>query len=160
MVEINVNVRFPDLLGILEQFKQNLPVLNDLVNRQPEAPTLNDLVNRQSVVYPTPLPPQDSLPNVNQATAPAPVETPATATLTPPWEANTDLTSTPPETQTPVYTLAQVARAGADLLTAKPALQPKLIETLGKYGAQTVVDLKAEHLAAFADDIRKMGAKI
>lgn len=166
MVEINVNVRFPDLLGILEQFKQNLPTLNDLVNRRPEAPTLNDLVNRQPAVYPTPLPLQDSLPSVNQAPAPAPV-LPTTvssgpdvpkATLAPTPEPVAPVES--PKAETPTYTLAQVARAGADLLTAKPALQPKLIETLGKYGAQTVVDLKAEHLAAFADDIRKMGAKI
>ena len=167
MVEINVNVRFPDLLGILEQFKQNLPTLNDLVNRQPEAPTLNDLVNRQPAVYPTPLPLQDSLPYVNQATAPAPVETTVTKVSIPVETPATVGTVKVPvevpvklESGTPVYTLAQVARAGADLLTAKPALQPKLIETLGKYGAQTVVDLKAEHLAAFADDIRKMGARI
>jgi len=138
MLEVNVNVRFPDLLEILEQFKQNLPTLNDLVNRQPEPPVLNDLVNRQPEVTPTPEP------------SIAPPGSPA-------YEATKDK---PLAETTPVFTLAQVARAGADLLTAKPALQPKLIETLGKYGAATVVDLKPEHLAAFADDIRKMGAKI
>ena len=170
-IKVDVNVRCPDLFAALARLdtcarekKQEtvrfikpgqepspgvpLPILNDLVNRQPEPPVLNDLVNRQPELQPTIVP--------ATATLTIPVETPATVgTVKVPVEVPVKL-----ESETPTYTLAQVARAGADLLTAKPALQPKLIETLGKYGASTVVDLKPENLAAFADDIRKMGAKI
>jgi len=55
---------------------------------------------------------------------------------------------------------AEVATAGAQLLSAQPALQAQLVALLGKYGAQTVQDVPEAQLGAFAADLRAMGARI
>lgn len=55
---------------------------------------------------------------------------------------------------------AEVATAGAQLLSTQPALQAQLVALLGKYGAQTVQDLPEAQLGAFAADLRAMGARI
>lgn len=55
---------------------------------------------------------------------------------------------------------AEVATAGAQLLSQQPALQAQLVALLGKYGAQTVQDVPEAQLGAFAADLRAMGARI
>lgn len=65
-----------------------------------------------------------------------------------------------PVTSAPAFTLAQVARAGAQLLTAKPALQNDLMALLGRYGAKTAQDLPQDRLGEFAAELRQMGAQI
>ena len=84
-------------------------------------------------------------------TNPAPVITPAPAPVTPPTVA---------PTAAPAFTLMQVAKAGADLITAKPQLQPQLVELLGRFGAQTVKDLPQNRLGEFAAELRALGGKI
>lgn len=65
-----------------------------------------------------------------------------------------------PLAQAPTYTLEQVSKAGADLITAQPAKMPELMALLGQYGVQTVNALRPEHLGPFATALRGMGAKI
>ncbi len=65
-----------------------------------------------------------------------------------------------PLAQAPTYTLEQVSKAGADLITAQPAKMPELMALLGQYGVQTVNALRPEHLGSFATALRGMGAKI
>ena len=60
----------------------------------------------------------------------------------------------------PAYTLAQVTKAGAELMQSNPGLQPALAELIHRYGAQTVQEIPQDKLGAFATELRQMGAKI
>ena len=142
MIEIKVNVHCPelaDLLGYLA--KTGKPSLKDLeiaAGNKPIAPPTTAALPTVRTSG------QDAqLVAVDPAAALAPVA---------PVEQ--------PKTEAPSFTLAQIARAGADLMTAKPALQEELIALLKKYGAATVAELKQENFGAFAAELRKMGAKI
>lgn len=95
---------------------------------------------------PTPVTPVATMPAEQQAvsttatTAPAPV--------------------VPPVTAAPAFTLAQVSKAGAKLLTSNPALIPQLQELLKKYGAATAQELPLDRLGEFAAELRALGARI
>lgn len=65
-----------------------------------------------------------------------------------------------PLAQAPTFTQADIARAGAELFTTRPDLQPQVMALLGRYGCQSVMDLKPEQLGAFATALRGLGAKI
>jgi hypothetical protein len=67
---------------------------------------------------------------------------------------------TPAPVAAPAFTVEQVAKAGAALLTSKPDLMGPLQELLTKYGVASVKELPADQLGAFAAELRKMGAKI
>lgn len=60
----------------------------------------------------------------------------------------------------PTFTRADIAKAGADLFTTRPDLQPQVMALLAQYGCQSVMDLKPEHFGPFATALRGMGAKI
>lgn len=156
MFEINVNVRFPDLLHILAQIKKEPEtprlgaVVNDLVNRQP---VLNAVAKELEAAL-SATDPNVIIPTHGDAAQPDQAPVPVM-----PTDAPVGVPVTVP-TEAPGFTLAQISKAGADLLTAKPALQPQLVTLLAKYGAQTVATLKPEHFGAFATELRAMGGKI
>jgi hypothetical protein len=66
----------------------------------------------------------------------------------------------PAPTSAPAYTLDQITRAGADLITAKPDLMNALMAMLPKYGVQTLAALKPDQFGAVATELRALGAKI
>lgn len=63
-------------------------------------------------------------------------------------------------TAAPAYTVEQVAKAGANLLTSKPDLMGQLQQLLSQFGAASVKELPTDKLGEFAAELRKMGAKI
>lgn len=63
-------------------------------------------------------------------------------------------------TAAPSITLEQIARAGADLLTANPTIMPQLNALLQRYGVQSAQQLRPDQLGGFATDLRGLGAKI
>ena len=65
-----------------------------------------------------------------------------------------------PTSNAPGFTLHQVSKAGADLVTMNPAKQPELTALLQRYGVQTLMELKPEHLGTFAMELRGLGANI
>lgn len=89
-----------------------------------------------------------------------PTKAPYTAPVAPytapdlPWEPD------PTPTAAPTFTVEQVAKAGANLLTSKPDLMGPLQELLSRYGVGSVKELPADKLGEFAAELRKMGAKI
>ena len=60
----------------------------------------------------------------------------------------------------PTFTVEQVAKAGANLLTSKPDLMGQLQQLLSQFGAASVKELPADKLGDFAAELKKMGAKI
>lgn len=55
------------------------------------------------------------------------------------------------------YTMDDLGRAGATLIDA--GKMPQLIALLAKFGVQAVTQLKPEQFAAFADELKALGAK-
>ena len=58
----------------------------------------------------------------------------------------------------PVYTLEQIAKAGAAL--AQAGKMEQALALLAKYGVQTVNQLQPEQYGAFAADLRALGAQV
>lgn len=65
-----------------------------------------------------------------------------------------------PVSTIPTYSLEQVAKAGADLMTSKPEIQGELFALLSKYSVRSVQDIPADKLGAFATELRKLGGKL
>lgn len=87
---------------------------------------------------------------------------PAAAPITPapaPIPAPAPVAAAPVSPAPPIQR-ADVARAGAALLSQNPALQPQLVALLGEFKAQTVQDIPEDQLGAFATRLRGMGAGI
>lgn len=65
-----------------------------------------------------------------------------------------------PVAPAPTYTLEQVSRAGAELISADNGKLPQLRELLQKYGIPAVSELKPDQLGSFATELRALGAQI
>ncbi len=137
MFEIRVTVACPDLLAAAKLLARNS--IPEAVEA-PAAPAV------ETAAAPMPAPAPASVPATS-----APVNTanpaPATAQVV-------------PLSQGPTYTLAQIAKAGADLISQNPGLMPQVNALLAQYGVQAVTDVKPEHYGAFATALRGLGAKI
>lgn len=134
MFEIKVTVDIPALDRLTAK-------LDAYLSEKLTAPVAHYTAPDMPVPDPTPMPDYNQ---ATAATAPTPVVPPVAA----------------PVASAPAYTLAQVAKAGAELLTGKPALIPQLQELLKKYGAQTAQELPLDRLGEFAAELRAMGARI
>lgn len=133
MLEIHVTVSCPDLLAAAKLLVRNVtPEPTDA----PAAPS-------NATAAPVSIP--------STVTSGAPVNTPNTA----PSPA-----TVVPLSQAPTYTMAQIAKAGADLISQNPGLLPQVSALLAQYGVQAVTDIKPEHYGAFATALRGLGAKI
>lgn len=67
---------------------------------------------------------------------------------------------TVPLASAPSFTLADISKAGADLIGANPGLLPKVNELMTQFGIQTLDKLKPDQFGAFATALRGLGAKI
>ena len=65
-----------------------------------------------------------------------------------------------PVAPAPTYTLEQVSRAGAELISADSGKLPQLRELLQKYGVPAVSELQHDQLGSFATELRALGAQI
>lgn len=97
-----------------------------------------------------------SVPLVNPAPTPAVVASVAGPQVTPPGNAP----AVAPVAAAPAYTVEQIGKAGADLVSQDAAKMPELLALLQKYGAQAITQLKPEQLGAFATELRRLGANL
>lgn len=58
------------------------------------------------------------------------------------------------------FTLEQISKAGADLITTQPTKMAELHALLAQFNVQSLPELKPEQLGAFATALRGMGADI
>lgn len=93
---------------------------------------------------------------VNPAPTPAVVAPVAGPQVTPPGNAP----AVAPVAAAPAYTVEQIGKAGADLVSQDAAKMPELLALLQKYGAQAITQLKPEQLGAFATELRRLGANL
>lgn len=160
MFEINITVSCPDLVQaatILASAMGNklsgpttgAPVVADTCGTaQPAAP----------VVAPPPAPPVGQTPPANPTANPT-IGHPS-MTMTGSCPSNTPPVTNVPLAQAPTFTLEQVSKAGADLITAQPAKMQELMSLMAQFGVQTVNALRPDQLGAFATALRGMGAQI
>lgn len=111
----------------------------------PAAPAVSAPVN------PTPAPAP-----VNPASAPVAAAPVAGPQVTPPGNAP----AVAPVAAAPAYTVEQIGKAGADLVSQDAGKMPALLALLQKYGVQAITQLKPEQLGAFATELRGLGAKL
>lgn len=150
MFEINVTIHCPDLVAAA----QLLAKCTGTAAPAAPAPVVAPPAPAAQVTAPvqlqhpatnptTPASPTTSTGYHSEATAPA---VPAPSTV--------------PLAQAPTFTLAEISKAGADLIGANPGLLPKVNELLVQYGIQTLDKLKPDQFGAFATALRGLGAKI
>jgi len=149
MFEINVTIHCPDLVAAAQLLAKCTGTA------APAAPA------------PVVAPPAPAA----QATAPVQLQHPATnptvtaaptipSTISHSEPAAATAPNSVPLAQAPTFTLAEISKAGADLISANPGLLPKVNELLAQYGIQTLDKLKPDQFGAFATALRGLGAKI
>lgn len=65
-----------------------------------------------------------------------------------------------PVASAPTYTMEQIAKAGAELLSKDPNMRDQLMALLAQHGVQSVTELSPAQYGAYATALRGMGAKI
>ena len=65
-----------------------------------------------------------------------------------------------PVTPAPGFTVEQIAKAGADLIGAQPAMMADCQALMQRYGIAQITQLRPDQLGAFATELRGLGARI
>lgn len=89
-----------------------------------------------------------------------PTNTTSAVTDPPPASAVQTAAFAVPLSAAPTYSMAQIAKAGADLISQNPGMLPQVNALLSQYGVRAVTEVKPEDYGAFATALRGMGAKI
>ena len=147
MFEVNVTINCPDLL------KAATLLANALGGTEIKEPAVVSSATAAPVVTAPAVP-------VNTATT-NPISGQSFSHSTPMnCPSNTPSVTNVPLAQAPVFTLEQISKAGADLVTVQPAKMQELMGLMAQFGVQTVNALKPDQLGAFATALRGMGAQI
>lgn len=128
---IDININAPALVGALEHLCTALG--------KPVMPETK-LVGTAAKPEPVPQPVQTAPAQAAAPQAPAPTAAPAAATTV------------------KTYAMDEIAKAAGDFMT--PETIPQLQALLASFGVAGLPELPADKLAAFAAELRKMGAKI
>lgn len=160
MFEINITVSCPDLVHAATIFAT---AMGGTKISEPTIakPTATSAVTSVSGTVPTVTPPVNQTAPVNPVAAnPTNGQSSTTVSMTSSCPSSAAPVSSVPLAQAPTFTLEQVSKAGADLVTAQPGRMPELMNLLQQFGVQTVNALKPEQLGPFATALRGMGAQI
>ncbi len=137
---IDININAPALVGAIEHLCTALgkPVM-------PEAKPVGTAAKTEPVQA-APVPP--AITSMPHKSVPAPAAAPQAPVQAAPAAAPTVKT----------YTMDEIAKAAGDFMT--PETIPQLQALLASFGVAGLPELPADKLAAFAAELRKMGAKI
>lgn len=159
MFEIQITVACPDLVAAATTLANALtgakPAAAPAAMNMGGAAPVVQYGSAAPVAVQTPAPPTPVAP-VN----PTQTGSPSTSSMPMSYPSNTAPVTAAPVAQAPAFTLEQVSKAGADLITAQPAKMQDLMALLQQYGVQTIQALSADKLGAFATALRGMGAQI
>ena len=156
MFEIQITVACPDLVAAATI------LANALAGAEPAAiPVATNASGTAPVVqYGSAAPVAAQTPATQAIPAPVAQVNPTYPSMPTGYPSNTAPVTAAPVAQAPTFTLEQVSKAGADLITAQPAKMQDLMALLQQYGVQTIQALPADKLGAFATALRGMGAQI
>lgn len=164
-VTMTIKVEAPDLVVALMRLAAavnpapNIPTSGTLQPQMPSpAPIAPPVAPQPSVTAPVAAPVPSAAP-LASAMPPVPIAAPVppvAAPVAPPAPA--PAAPAVPVAGAPIYTLDQIAKAGASLVDAGK-MEP-LMALLSRYGVQAVTQLAPEHYGAFATELRALGAQI
>ena len=153
MLEIKITVSCPDLVlaatALAKCLRPNNAVdapASTVAQTAPVAP----VVPAAPVAQPLPITPAASTAPGAPAVPVAPPVSTTPAPAAPPV----------PLAPAPQYSLDQIARAGADLVTREPAKAVAAQQLLASFGVQTVSELPKERFGEFVTALRGLGASI
>lgn len=166
MLEIKVTVACPDLTLAASAIAAAINHINPSTVAKPAIPspqatshkpveTPNPAPTTSAQAPSTPVPITPAIPSM-APTAPITQTTPAVPVTPAPAPMPAAVPTVP--TTAPTYTLDQIAKAGAEL--AQAGKRPQIIALLQQYGLQTVQQIPADKLGAFATALRGLGAKL
>ena len=157
MLEIKITVSCPDLVLAATALAKCLRPDNAADMPAPpavQAAPVSPAVPAAPVTQPLPITP--AAPTATGAPA-VPVAPPLPATPAP---APAPAAPPVPLAAAPQYSLDQIARAGADLVTREPAKAAAAQQLLASFGVQTVTALPRERFGEFVTALRGLGANI
>lgn len=161
MIEIRITVDCPDLVNAATTLANALAGVKPAA--APAAANVSGTAPVAQYGSAAPVATQTPTPPIAQTvTVPAPAApvNPTYPSMPTSYPSNTAPVTAAPVAQAPAFTLEQVSKAGADLITAQPAKMQDLMALLQQYGVQTIQALPADKLGAFATALRGMGAQI
>lgn len=161
MIEIRITVDCPDLVNAATTLANAMAGVKPAA--APAATSVSGTAPVAQYGSAAPVSTQTPTPPVAQTvTVPAPAApvNPMYPSMPTNYPSNTAPVTAAPVAQAPAFTLEQVSKAGADLITAQPTKMQDLMALLQQYGVQTIQALPADKLGAFATALRGMGAQI
>lgn len=148
MFEIRITISCPDLVAAATLLTKSIGKA-PVESPAPETASVSAVVPAQAAA-PVPAAPVTA-PAPSVVSTPKPEPAPAPAAFAAPVV---------PLAQAPGFTLEQISRAGAELITVNPGILPQVNALLGQFCVQTLDKLKPEQLGPFATALRGLGAKI
>lgn len=155
MSEIKLTITGMDPVELFSTIKGFAALLaDDVPTAVPEEKTQAQPINSTPTVAPPAA--------IPTAATPSPEIVPPVPTIPTAAPAPSIPTAAPavPTTQAPAYTIDQLSRAGADLITAHPEHMGKLNAIMAGYGVQTIAQLPKEYYGDLALKLRELGAQI
>lgn len=107
-------------------------------------------------------PAKEAVPAIQPTAMPtiaAPAATPVSAPVTPPVAPTAPVAPVAP-VSAPSYTIDQIAKAGAELISQHKEKIPQLTGLLAQYGVPSIQALRPEQLGPFATALRGLGAAV
>ena len=170
MLEIKITVSCPDLVLAATALAKCLRPHNAVETTEASsAPTASVMSAVPASAVPASAVPASAVPTM--AAAPSAPAVPVAA-IAPSMSVGSAASSVPaatvaasatppvPLAAAPQYSLDQIARAGADLVTREPAKAAAAQQLLVSFGVQTVSDLPKERFGEFVTALRGLGASI
>lgn len=159
MMEVHITISTPDLAGAICALAEAISTSTPATAPAARTPrTRKKAAVENPVSDPAPVPVQET------PTAPPVTSTPAPETSAPVTAAVNPVTgesvnTAPVNTHTErVYTMDELANAGAALLDR--GLMEQLMAVLGKFGVQIITQIQPSQYAALAAELRALGADI
>jgi|LGVE01.1.fsa_nt_gb hypothetical protein len=150
MLEINVNIQGLDgLVEVLKGLIVSTPVSSEIKTGEAFFQT-SPIVNQQPIT--TPVTEQQTPPVVTQQSISAPIQ------QIPPFNVPINQTAPPVPTTEVNYNFDQLAVAASSLMDAGRMADIQAL--LSRYSAPSLTQLQKEQYGAFANELRRMGAKL
>ncbi len=163
MFEIKITVSCPDLVLAATTFAKCLCPSGNVGNAHDASersqPCHSGQGSANAPQGPTPTATEPTAPTAS-ATAPTIIPVTTTVPVSAPATPTASTAASVPLAAAPQYTMDQIARAGADLVTRDPSKAIAAQQLLASFGIQSVTALPQERFGEFVTALRGLGAQI
>lgn len=153
MLEIKITVNCPDLVLAATTLAKCLRLSENVGNAHSAGENLRSCRSGSESTMPAPTEQSTPTASANAPTIPVVPTAPVSAPVAP-------MATPVPLAAAPQYTMEQIARAGADLVTRDPSKAIAAQQLLASFGIQSVTALPQERFGEFVTALRGLGAQI